>query len=112
MRFSVVGWALGVLVGLTAGQTGRVMEAWGGDRGENVITRENALPGSRDWQLTRVQLRPGNTVRANFIEGYCSRQSVRAGEAIEFFVSTSPAARFQIEIFRTGYYGEIGRAHV
>jgi hypothetical protein len=112
MRLSVLGWGLCLLVGLTAGQTGRVMEARGGERGENVITRENALPGARDWQLTRVQLRPGNNVRANFIEGYCSRQSVRAGDTLEFFVSTSPAARFQIEIFRTGYYGGRGARHL
>jgi hypothetical protein len=29
---------------------------------------------------------------------------VRAGEALQILVSTAPAAKFQIEIFRTGYY--------
>jgi hypothetical protein len=42
------------------------------------------------------------------IEGYCSRQSVKAGESLDIFVSTQPSARFKIEIFRTGYYGGKG----
>jgi hypothetical protein len=75
----------------------------------NPIVAENKLPGSRDWQLTRVRLdKASGGYRAPDIEGYCSRQSVRAGESIEFKVSTSPAAPFQIEIFRMGYYGGLG----
>src|SRR5690606_17768881 len=46
--------------------------------------------------------------RSPAIEGYCSRQSVEAGETLQFMVSTQPAERFQIEIFRTGYYGGRG----
>jgi len=42
------------------------------------------------------------------IEGYCSRQSVKAGESIDVAVSTAPAAQFTIEIFRMGYYGGRG----
>ena len=42
------------------------------------------------------------------IEGYCSKQSVAAGEKLQIMVSTQPAAKFQIEIFRTGYYGGRG----
>ena len=73
----------------------------------NVIQQENARPGSDDWQLTRMRL-DGSGYRSTFIEGYCSRQSVKAGEVIDFFVSTQPAARFKIEIFRTGWYGGKG----
>jgi hypothetical protein len=73
----------------------------------NVIQQENARPGSDDWQLTRMRL-DGGGYRSAFIEGYCSRQSVKAGEVIDFFVSTQPAARFKIEIFRTGWYGGKG----
>ena len=65
----------------------------------NVIQQENARPGSDDWQLTRMRL-DGSGYRSSFIEGYCSRQSVKAGEAMDIFVSTQPAARFKIEIFR------------
>lgn len=74
----------------------------------NRIAEENARPGARDWQLTRVRLDKQAGFRSPLIEGYCSRQSVKAGESLEIFVSTKPAARFHIEIFRTGYYGGRG----
>ena len=82
----------------------------------NLITRENDNPGSTDWQLTRVRPdsrapglpQPRSPIRCSAIEGYCSRQSVRAGESIDLLISTSPPSPFQIEIFRTGYYGGDG----
>lgn len=84
-------------------------------RGANsIIARENAREGARDWQLTRVRLDTpkGGTardaIRSSVIEGYCSRQSVTAGETIEFMVSTNPPVRYQLEVFRTGYYGGRG----
>lgn len=73
----------------------------------SLITEENARPGSNDWQLTRMRL-DGSGFRSPLIEGYCSRQSVKAGETLDIFVSTKPASRFKIEIFRTGYYGGKG----
>lgn len=72
-----------------------------------VITRENRHPGSSDWQLTRVRPDSGG-FRSPWIEGYCSKQSVSAGETIDIMVSTNPASRFEIEIFRMGYYGGKG----
>lgn len=74
----------------------------------NVIQRENALPGSNDWQLTRVKLDNPNQGRTSLIEGYCSKQSVAAGEKLDIMVSTNPPRPFTIEIFRTGYYGGKG----
>ena len=71
----------------------------------DLIKRENARPGTRDWQLTRVRPSSYNTPA---IEGYCSRQSVKAGESIDVMVSTNPASRFTLEIFRMGYYGGRG----
>lgn len=71
----------------------------------DVIGRENALPGSTDWQLTRVRLDSQTGTRSSVIEGYCSRQSVGAGDTLEIFVSTNPPQPYRIEIFRTGYYG-------
>ena len=73
-----------------------------------IIAEENAKPGSTDWQLTRVRLDKNGGFRAPTIEGYCSRQSVLAGETLDIMVSTSAAAQFTIEIFRTGYYGGKG----
>ncbi len=73
-----------------------------------LIQRENAQPGALDWQLTRVRLDKVGGFRSPWIEGYCSKQSVQAGEALDIMVSTDPPARFTIEIFRTGYYGGRG----
>ena len=73
-----------------------------------LIADENRKPGAIDWQLTRVRLDKQGGVRASAIEGYCSKQSVLVGEAIDIMVSTAPAAKFTIEIFRTGYYGGRG----
>lgn len=74
----------------------------------NLIQQENARPGSNDWQLTRMKLDKTGGFRSPVIEGYASRQSVKAGESIDFKVSTSPVSRFKMEIFRTGYYGGKG----
>jgi hypothetical protein len=49
-----------------------------------LIRDENAKPGARDWQLTRVRLDRQGGLRSPPIEGYCSRQSVAAGESIDF----------------------------
>ncbi len=71
------------------------------------LQAENLRPGASDWQLTRV--RPDRDgFRSPWIEGYCSRQSVGAGESIAVMVSTDPPRRFQAEIFRMGYYGGRG----
>lgn len=74
----------------------------------NPIVFENSKEGSLDWQLTRVRLDKRDGYRCPWIEGYCSKQSVKAGETLEIFVSTNPVAEFKIEIFRTGYYGGRG----
>ena len=73
-----------------------------------LIERENRQIGARDWQLTRVRLDHRNGFRSPWIEGYCSRQSVEAGDSLDLMVSTDPEERFVIEIFRTGYYSGRG----
>ncbi|MBM3334566.1 hypothetical protein FJY63_07880, partial [Candidatus Sumerlaeota bacterium] len=77
-------------------------------RDSTLIERENQKPGALDWQLTRVRLDKSTGCRSPRIEGYCSRQSVLAGETIDVMVSADPPAKFTIEIFRTGYYGGHG----
>lgn len=74
----------------------------------NPILIENRKPGAADWQLTRVRLEKQAGFRSPFIEGYCSHQSIEAGETLRIHCSTRPAARFGIEIFRMGYYGGAG----
>lgn len=73
----------------------------------NPIEVENSRDGSRDWQLTRVRVDKGQ-FRSPWIEGYCSRQSVRAGQTIDILVSTNPVRDFKLEVFRMGYYGGRG----
>ena len=76
-------------------------------RQASLIRQENRREGARDWQLTRVRV-DKDGFRCPWIEGYCSRQSVAAGESIDIKVSTNPASAFGIEIFRMGYYGGRG----
>src|SRR5690242_1354421 len=77
-------------------------------KSKSVLAEENARPGTLDWQLTYTRVDPKAKFRSPMIEGYVSRQSVRAGDALDFFVSTSPATPFHIELFRLGYYGGKG----
>lgn len=76
-------------------------------KAQNPIQIENLNTPSLDWQLTRVRV-DESRYRSPWIEGYCSRQSLRAGESIDIKVSTKPARAFRLEIFRTGYYNGAG----
>ena len=78
----------------------------------DLIRKENQRPGTRDWILTKTAIDPKTKYRCPWIEGYCSRTSVRAGEALSFHVSTNPASQFTIDVYRTGYYGGDGGRHV
>ncbi len=93
-----------MLPGFTGAEEAR---AGAGEGRSDRIARENARPGALDWQLTRVRA-DGSGYRSPWIEGYCSKQSVQAGETIEVMVSTRPARRYRAEIFRMGYYGGRG----
>ena len=80
----------------------------------NLIQRENAKRGTRDWLLTKTRTDPQRihagltSGRSKSIEGYCSANSVRAGETLQMMVSVNPETRFHLEIFRTGYYNGDG----
>ncbi|MDZ4849932.1 MAG: DUF6605 domain-containing protein [Pirellulaceae bacterium] len=75
------------------------------------IRAENAKPGSLDWQLTRVRADKGE-FRSPWVEGYCSHQSVLAGESLDIMISASPARKVRLEFFRLGYYGGRGARKV
>jgi len=79
---------------------------------KNRIIDENKHPGTTDWQLTYTRVDPKTRYRCPWIEGYVSHASVRAGDDLAFMVSTKPAARFMIDIFRMGYYGGTGGRHM
>ena len=78
----------------------------------DLIRRENEKPGTRDWLLKNTRIDPPTRYRCPWIEGYCSRTSVRAGESISFHVSTNPASPFTLDIYRMGYYGGAGGKQV
>ncbi|MGI6454789.1 MAG: N,N-dimethylformamidase beta subunit family domain-containing protein [bacterium] len=77
-------------------------------RNRDLLAKENQNEGAMDWQLTRVRLDRSDGFRSPWIEGYCSHQSVEAGQKLQIMVSTTPPTQFEIEIFRTGYYGGRG----
>lgn len=77
-----------------------------------VIRQENSRAGTRDWLLEHTRIDPQTKYRCPWIEGYCSRTSVRAGDEITFHVSTNPASPFRIDLYRMGYYGGAGGRHM
>src|SRR5262245_59925296 len=72
------------------------------------LRSENERPGTRDWMLQHTGVDPETKYRCPWIEGYCSHASVRAGQTLTFHVSTRPPSRFNIEIYRMGYYAGAG----
>ena len=70
-------------------------------------------PGKRPPRHARLdadqdRVDPATKYRCPWIEGYCSHTSVRAGETVNFLVSTNPPSPFTLDIYRIGYYGGIG----
>lgn len=78
----------------------------------DVIRRENQRPGTRDWLLTKTQIDPKTKYRCPWIEGYCSRTSVRASDSLDIFVSTNPESEFTLDVYRMGFYGGNGGREV
>jgi hypothetical protein len=61
------------------------------------VARENAKPGTRDWQLTKP-------ATGDQISGFASTVSVNQGGMVQLYVSTG-APSYRIEAFRMGWYG-------
>lgn len=101
------GAAISSLAGVATSLSSDVLTAAQTEVKTSLIQRENEKTGSRDWQLTRVRVNQGK-YRTSLIEGYCSHQSISAGETLRFFVSTDPARQFTLDIYRMGYYGGAG----
>ncbi|MCA9111595.1 MAG: hypothetical protein KDA52_16700, partial [Planctomycetaceae bacterium] len=96
--------SLGLTMAATTASAQQVQQA------SSLIERENERPGTTDWQLTRVRINKGK-FRTSLIEGYCSHQSIAAGQKLSIHVSTEPARKFLIDIYRMGYYGSAGAMH-
>jgi len=78
----------------------------------SLIRRESAKPGTTDWQVTKVRTNQGKGFRTSLVEGYCSHQSVEAGQRLGIFLSAAPARRVTVDIYCMGYYGGTGARHI
>jgi hypothetical protein len=79
----------------------------------NVVQIENQKPGATDWLLTKVKRHDDEIYelgwrRRKGIEAYASHTSIRAGETLNVHVSTDPVNKYEVKIYRMGYYGGSG----
>ena len=81
-------------------------------RQNDLIHAENEKPGTTDWILKNTRVDAKTKYRCPWIEGYCSRTSVRAGEELAVMVSTNPASPFTLDLYRLGYYQGHGARHL
>ncbi len=70
-------------------------------RRQNPVQRENRLSGSKSWSLDQ-------TAPPRSVEGFASEVSVLPGQRVHFHVSTAPAARYRIVLYRLGWYRGAG----
>lgn len=71
----------------------------------NVVALENCFPGTTDWKISGS---PG--VSQGGIEGFATRSSIDAGQAVDLKVNTQDDKPYRIEIYRSGWYdGDQGR---
>ncbi|HEY9489652.1 MAG TPA: N,N-dimethylformamidase beta subunit family domain-containing protein, partial [Chryseosolibacter sp.] len=78
-----------------------------------IIDAENAKPGTTDWLITKVVRHEDEPYekgwhRRKEIEGFVSHTSIKAGETLKVYVSTEPADKYKLDIYRMGYYGGKG----
>ena len=66
----------------------------------NPIIVENSAVGASGWEAT--------TTPQENINGYASEVSVLPGGLLHMHVSTNPASRYRVEIYRLGWYGGAG----
>lgn len=91
---------------------GRSLARGAAPRQGDLIRAENERLGTRDWLLGNTRVDPATRYRCPWIEGYCSRTSLRAGDELQILVSTNPASSFVIDLYRLGYYGGHGGRHM
>lgn len=100
------------LLQTTAAGTLATLTADAAAQDRDRIKAENDRDGTTDWQLTYTRVAPKTGYRSTLIEGYVSRASVRAGDKLEFHISTDPPTPFHIDLYRLGYYRGTGGRHV
>jgi hypothetical protein len=106
-RHSKMVGSLAFLFLFASGVGGAVVRGYGASTvgtavpGANPIQKENRRAGSNTWSLDQ-------TAAPRRIEGYASEVSVLPGESVHVHVSTSPAARYRIILYRLGWYRGAG----
>src|SRR5438132_7130106 len=70
-----------------------------------TIAQENALPGSPDWAIKRPSL-------IGEVQAYTGSVSVQRNEALDVYVSTKGAAKYDVDVYRMGWYGGAGARSV
>jgi hypothetical protein len=69
---------------------------------QNVIVLENQKSGTTAWKI------PSACQTTTEIAGYADATSINKGQAINFKVSLAQAGKYQIDVYRLGYYGGTG----
>ena len=90
----VTGGSAAVVRGSSATRTPLAREA-------NPVQKENLRSGSNSWSLDE-------TAPPRKIEGFASEVSIVPGGKVHFHVSTAPAARYRIVLYRLGWYRGTG----
>ncbi len=66
----------------------------------SAVVKENALPGSRGWQLA-----PGNN--STEIQGFATSTQAQLGQSVNLYVNTTQP-NYHIEAYRMGWYQGLG----
>ncbi len=69
----------------------------------NPVVVENCFPGNAGWGLKSAA-----SVSAGGIEGFATAQSIDKGQSVDLKVNSANSTTFNVEIYRTGYYGGAG----
>jgi hypothetical protein len=69
---------------------------------QNAIVLENQKNGTTDWQIA------GTLATNNEIAGYGDASSVNKGQALNLKVSLAQAGKYNLDVYRLGYYGGTG----
>jgi Domain of unknown function (DUF4347)/Domain of unknown function (DUF4082) len=69
---------------------------------QNAIVLENQKTGTTDWQVG------SNFATNNEIAGYGDASSINKGQAINLKVSLAQAGKYNLDVYRLGYYGGAG----
>ncbi len=69
---------------------------------QNAIVLENQKAGTTDWQVG------SNFATNNEIAGYGDASSINKGQAINLKVSLAQAGKYNLDVYRLGYYGGAG----